>query len=294
MFPDGFYEYYDNQHQKIRTSFELASKYFDVEGIHELRVEIKRQRAFFDLIEAINPNFHAHQNLQKIRKLFKAAGALRDLHIAQAAIRKWTQALSLQLSEYYNFLVQRESVVRPEFSAACKKFSFGVFKKNGEHIINLIQYLPADYAQFKTQQQFEGIIAQLIEFRSKTGLATEDYHKIRILAKAARYTLEIPQLCFVTNDRLNQLNGALQEVHQALGKWHDDEIVMQAFEAFTVDNSAPTWFDQQSYQIFPKKLRQEKTRLLRTFEAKWDKLMGILETNSTTSEQNAVKNSSAT
>jgi CHAD domain-containing protein len=294
MFPDGFYEYFNNQHQKIKTNFDLASQYFDVEGIHGLRVEIKRLRAFFDLIEAINPNFHAQQNLKKIRKLFKAAGALRDLHIAQAAIRKWTQALNLNLSEYYNFLVQRERVVRLEFSATCKKFNFGVFKKNGEHISNLIQYLPADYAQYKTQQQFDRSIAQLIEFRSKTDLAAEDYHKIRILTKAARYTLEILQLCFVTDEQLNQLNGALQEVHQALGRWHDDEIVMQTFEAFTTENGATSRFDQHSYQIFPKKLQQGKTRLLRTFETKWAAFMAILEANSKLTEQIMIKNSAAT
>ena len=50
MIFDCFGQYYKSQEQKIRQNFLLAVSNFDVESIHDLRVEIKRLRAFFHLI----------------------------------------------------------------------------------------------------------------------------------------------------------------------------------------------------------------------------------------------------
>ena len=88
MIFDCLGEYYKSQEQKIRQNFHLAVSTFDVESIHELRVEIKRLRAFFHLIGHINPVFHPEQDLQKILGLFKSAGKIRDIHVQQNMARE--------------------------------------------------------------------------------------------------------------------------------------------------------------------------------------------------------------
>jgi len=121
---DCFGAYYRAQEQKIRQHFLPAVSVFDEEGIHELRVDIKRLRAFFHLISHINPIFRPEKDMQKIQKLFKSAGQIRDIHVQQELARENISSLDLELSEYVNFLKEKEWKARKRFSKAGNKFDF--------------------------------------------------------------------------------------------------------------------------------------------------------------------------
>jgi CHAD domain-containing protein len=264
MFPDCFYDHYDALHQKIRRHFDLAANYFDIEALHELRVEIKRLRAFFELIEFINPNFRANKNFKNIRKLFKAAGPLRDVHVQQETTRAWSKKLNLNLSEYYNFLKQKEMALRPEFSAAAKQFDFKVFDANADRLRNYLQYLPADFVESKTHSQLDGLLQKARDLKNPPGDAAIDFHQIRITTKAARYTLEVLLGCFQKKE-LEPLNAKLRELHQALGKWRDAEMAIQSLQAF-LQEAQIELFSRESYHTFEQGLQDEKTKQLAAFE----------------------------
>ena len=128
MILECFEDYYRSQQEKIERNYDLAVKFHDEDGIHDMRVEIKRLRAFFHLIQGVNPNFRTKPNLKKIQKLFKSAGTVRDIHVQLELVRKWMTKPDLELSEYYNFLKQKEVEVRQTFQASNKKFDFGILK----------------------------------------------------------------------------------------------------------------------------------------------------------------------
>lgn len=268
MFPDCLYEHYHSLHQKIRRQFDLAANYLDVEGIHELRVEIKRLRAFFELLEFINPHFQAKQNFKKIRKLFKAAGGIRDLHVQQELVRFWSKKLQLELSEYYNFLKQTELARRPEFLSAAKKFDFKIFATNESLIRTFMQYLPADFVEGKTQNQLDALLKKLHELKNPAPATQVDFHQIRICLKAARYTLEVLLGCFQKSN-LEPLNDHLREMHRALGKWHDEEVGLQSLDAFLQEQASVELFSRDSYLKFASALEEDKHKLLASFEEKW-------------------------
>jgi CHAD domain-containing protein len=274
MFPDNFYEHHDHLHQKIRQHFELARQYFDVESLHQLRVEIKRLRAFFDLIAVINPNFHAKRQFKKIRKFFKAAGLLRDVHVQQELVRSWSLQNQLELSEYYNFLKQREMALRPQFLAAARQFDFDIFQTNEKLIRALMQYLPADYVEGKSKKQLDELIKKLHLLKSQPAETGVDFHQIRINAKAARYTLEIFQLCF-PNERLNLLNAKLHEMHRALGKWHDAEVGLTWLESFLESQDAASFFSHDSYMRLQEGLANDKKMRLGEFENCWNEFANL-------------------
>ncbi len=268
MFPDCFYEHHNSLHQKIHRHFDLAAGHFEVEAIHDLRVEIKRLRAFFDLIEFINPNFQARQNYKKIRKLFKAAGPVRDVHVQQQVVRAWSKKLALDPSEYYNFLKQKEMTVRSEFADAAVKFNFVVFEKNAALMRTYLQFLPMDFVESKTHAQLDLLLQRLFDLRKSEDGSPQNFHEIRIGLKAARYTLEVLQICFQKED-LSPLNNQLRLMHQALGKWHDEEVGLESLEAFLQDQNAAQFFSKESYQLYAQNLRDDKSRLLDDFESRW-------------------------
>lgn len=276
MFPDCFYEHHNSLHQKIRRQFDRAANHFDVEAIHELRVEIKRLRAFLDLIEFVNPNFQAQKNYKKIRKLFRAAGPVRDVHVQQELARTWSKKLTLDLSEYYNFLKQKEMALRPEFAAAGAKFIFNIFEDNEVLLRAYLQYLPADFVEGKTQRQLDGLLQKLFELKKLDDSSQQNFHQIRIGLKAARYTLEVLQICF-QKENLNALNNQLRLMHQALGKWHDEEVGLQSLDAFLQGQSGAQFFSNESYQLFTQNLRDDKSRLLDEFENRWKEFAEMVE-----------------
>ncbi|HEX9653781.1 MAG TPA: CHAD domain-containing protein [bacterium] len=274
MFPDCFYEHHNSLHQKIRRQFDLAATYFDVEGIHELRVEIKRLRAFFDLIEFINPNFQARKGYKKIRILFRAAGPIRDVHVQQELVRACSKKLALDLSEYYNFLKQKEMALRPGFAASCRKFDFTIFETTADTIRVFMQYLPAEFAQLKTQNQLHNLLQKLSDLKNPPEGNQVDFHQVRICLKAARYTLEVLQMCF-QKGALDLLNAKLREMHQALGKWHDEEVGLQSLEAFLQEHDNVEFFSRDSYQFFAEELEEDKRGLLARFATKWNEFLDL-------------------
>ena len=58
----------------LTNTIDRSTRYFAIEGIHDLRVEIKRIRALLELMKAILPSFKIEHELKAIRPLFKKQG----------------------------------------------------------------------------------------------------------------------------------------------------------------------------------------------------------------------------
>jgi CHAD domain-containing protein len=255
MYPECLWTYYGNLQRIVEENYNLAVRFADVEGVHDMRVGIKRLRAYFNLIEWINPVFQAKQNLKPIRRLFKASGKVRDIHVQQELVRRWASELDLEMSEYYNFLKQKETEERKRFADfAKKKFDLKVFQLNWTLIQNVLSFISTEYIQFKSEERFNAQIEELVEFKEKENFIEDDYHAIRILSKEMRYTLEVLQTCFPPKNIWTQLNETLRKVHQALGRWHDDDVSLLFLDGFLLSYAGKSFFDRNSYIKYKKSL----------------------------------------
>lgn len=280
MIPKSFQEYYQGQTAEIVRHYNLAKKFFDVWAIHEMRVNIKRLRAFFYLVEWINPDFQAKKNFLKIRKIFKSAGKIRDIHMQQELTMGWIKKSKLEVSEYYNYLKQQELKQHPQFSTVCKKFKINEFDKNWIKIQDSLNILPENFIQFKTEERFYHLIDKLIEFKNKTSFTLEDYHNIRILAKETRYALEIFQTFFAETKHFEELNLKIRDLHRALGKWHDSEVGLLSLNDFIENFSEQLFFNRTSYNKFIENLEQGKKEWISTFEKRWKEFIDFLDNDS--------------
>jgi CHAD domain-containing protein len=287
LVPECFWNYYKGQQQRIKRDFGRAIKHFEIEGVHDLRVDIKRLRAYFKLIEAINPVFQAKPHLRRIRRLFKNAGPLRDVQVQQQVVQNWSQELNLELSEYYNYLKEKEFKARKDFYVSSHKFSFDIFKSNWAKIRHSLMYISPEYIQFKAEGRFNKLVEDVISYKNKQDFVEDDYHDIRILSKEARYTLEIIQNCYPAQDHWEQLNNSLRTLHQALGKWHDADIALMFLDGFMLEYTQPSFFNKESYLQYIKALQTQKQKMLGLFEKNWKGFIALInsETIPTTKEQ---------
>ncbi len=279
MIFDCLGEYYKSLEQKIRQQFLLAVSTFDVEGIHELRVEIKRLRAFFHLIGQINPVFRPEQELRRIQSLFKSAGKIRDIHVQKNLAREKISFFNLELSEYLNFLKEREMRANKQFSKTGKKIDFVIFNKNWTRMRNVLIYISGEYIQYKSEERFNGLINEIFTFKNHQDFSEKDYHAIRILSKETRYTLEILQKCFPDKSSYQDINDSLRGMHRALGKWHDYDIGLQFLNRFEKDFGDLAYFDKESYTKYAQNLLEEKAIKLEEFEKKWHVFLDVSKEN---------------
>ena len=278
MYPECLWTYYGNLQRIVEENYNLAVRFADVEGVHDMRVGIKRMRAYFNLIEWINPVFQAKLHLKPIRRLFKVAGKVRDIHVQQELMRRWASELDLEISEYYNFLKQKETEERKRFTGfAKKKFDLDVFQSNWTLIQNVLSFISTEYIQFKSEERFNAQIEELIKFKEKENFVEDDYHAIRILSKETRYTLEVLQTCFPPKNIWTQLNETLRKVHQALGRWHDDDVSLLFLDGFLLSYAGKSFFDRNSYVKYKKSLADDKVRQLAEFEQRWLDFLNIMK-----------------
>jgi CHAD domain-containing protein len=278
MYPESLWTYYGNLQRIVEENYNLAVRFADVEGVHDMRVGIKRLRAYFNLIEWINPVFQAKQNLKPIRRLFKAAGKIRDIHVQQELMMRWATELNLEMSEYYNFLKQKETEERKRFADfARKKFDLKVFQSNWTLIQNVLSFISTEYIQYKSEERFNAQIEKLIKFKEKENFVEDDYHAIRILSKETRYTLEVLQVCFPPKNIWTQLNETLRKVHQALGRWHDDDVSLLVLDGFLLSYAGKSFFDRNSYVKFKKSLADDKLKQMAEFEQRWMDFLAVMK-----------------
>jgi len=273
VLPECFADYYQTRTKQIMENYNLAINFFDEDGVHDLRVEIKRLRAFFNLIGSINPKFNPCKRIKSIRFVFKAAGQIRDMHVLQGLVRDWMNKDDLELSEYYNYLKAKELDARSTFADSCSDFNEMVLTTNLDKIKKALASVSLDYIEFKTEQRLNSLLDELIFLKEKNDLAEEDYHKIRILAKETRYTLEVLQQCYVENDVLTNLNSTLRNLHRPLGLWHDNMVALQCVQAMLDEHIEQPLYHKRSYTVFMKFLEQDKNSYLQTFKDRWQSFL---------------------
>ena len=285
MFQTCFLEYYTFRCQNIQENFSLAVNCYDPDGTHDLRVEIKRLRAFFKLIEWITPTFIAKKNIRNIRKLFKSAAELRDIHVQQMLTREWAEDLGVFLSEYYNTLKQKELPAQEQFMTFARRFDLPKeVLKNKKRLLQSLEPLSDEYASSKIQARIDYSLRQIIEYDGEKGHQEEDLHQIRILTKETRYIAEIAQDCFPELGYDDEFIGQLRGIHQALGNWHDTEIALEHVEDFldafpelsSGNSSSPPLTPPDVYDRLVDKLKEDKESFFTMFEERWHEFVLVL------------------
>ncbi len=264
----------------------MALTYFDPDGVHDLRVEIKQLRSFFRLIEWITPAFAAKKSIRNIRMLFKSAETLRDVHVQQMLTREWTKELGVFLSEYYNSLKQKELPARDQFAAFANNFDLQhEIVVNKKRISRAVEKLSDDGAAAQTWARVGQLLRQIIAHGNENRLQEEHLHQVRILAKETRYTVQVAQCCFPGLGYSDELDKRLRGLHQVLGKWHDTEIALEHVDDFLTvfQGQSVNPSDDMSltgmnvYEKLCQKLQKKKAAFLGRFEERWDESMPFLD-----------------
>jgi len=255
-----FNTYYAARVSDITEHFITASEDGNENAVHEMRVGIKKLRAFSELVKELDPKYALKKAFAPIIKLFKSAAGIRDAQVIQALVREHISetCLNVNISEYFNLLKQKEMTAKKDFFRFCKKSDPAViFNKNRNLINKRLSSIGETKIEESSLKYLKNLLDILHELKMRSTLEEQDFHDIRILCKKARYTLEILSVCYSQED-FDALNNSLRSVHQALGQWHDTDVAISFMNETLSDQSLKPLFSESSYTDVLKSLEERK------------------------------------
>jgi len=278
MIDECLHNYAKQRLIEIERNYRDSARHCGIQSIHDLRVEIKRLRAVLILAGCLKPGYNRNKTYKLIKPLFKEAGKVRDIHVQMQTIHNESRNRNLELSEFYNTLKFKESILRRAYFEFCDGFNIQSLEVIWASLEKALGDFETDILKNKLRNCLWDRLNRIVTIKKQAYLTPAEYHQLRIQTKTARYILEVVMKCISDEQRYRDLNEGLKAIHQALGVWHDKEVGILTMQDFLENQAEDDLFDASSYQKYLNRLKNDKADFLGSFENRWGhfvKLLGI-------------------
>ncbi|MBN2088556.1 CHAD domain-containing protein [candidate division KSB1 bacterium] len=259
-----FKEEFEKLYSSIEKFYRLTIQGFKPEDIHNLRVTIKRLRAFFYLIKSINPDFKIKKHFRPVRKLFKNAGKIRDIQVQIDLASTWRTEIEAEINPYLDVLAKKETRTKTEFLQFTENFNLKKIFQKHKKVSNVLEKIALKKAEKRAYKYLIRMFTQIINSGNMTNLDSEALHRLRILTKEFRYNLEFITICLPQLTFPDRLIIELQKVHHILGLINDHNVAHQFFSHIPIEQLSGNKLEP-IYQ----KIEKEKLILHEDFMAQW-------------------------
>jgi CHAD domain-containing protein len=275
---DFLEDYCERQTPRLLADLRTAFVGREREGVHNLRVDVKRLRAYVRLIDRIAPGFDAPAAYRPVRRLFRSSSTLRDIQI-QIGFLAGKAAFSFpaeRLNEWYNELKSREMKARRPFEAEARKFSLLALTGLKNWVAGSLKGIPEGMVAARAEQSLQTQLRRMRDLASAKQLTDQELHQTRIRSKEARYTLEMIDQGGGRPEARVGLNDKLRAVHQALGRWHDRQVAFDGLTDFLQNRASWPVNNPDHYGAYLSWLRQNKLAALQDFRLSSEQLVANL------------------
>jgi len=254
--------YFEKQQQLFTEYYNESCACYTINSVHEMRLCMKRLRALFLFLEALEPDIISTKiMLSCFRKLFKRAGHIRDIQIQKKLTLHLEQDLHASFSEYIHYLNKNEKQAIRAFE---KKMHGYEPETDFALIRNIISDTLSAYPSEDISLRGKEIIFDkftLVKNMCHKKLTANQLHTVRTKLKQISYLLKI----WKGHDNVTQAipvdRSFLQIVELKLGQWHD-YVIAQSFiknflASFPDDKAIPI-----HYAILSITIRNNRASLL--------------------------------
>ena len=231
---ESIHEYYLHQHRNIQNYLELCIVHAEAEMVHELRLSIKKLRAFHKLAAELCPDEVdklIHLNNQ-VRRLFRLAGQLRDTQVQIHMLVSVQDQTGIDYPEFNKWLLKREKNRISRF---------------GRKPLHLLSHATADTSLHKIGDWLALVSDEIILKGAGKVLASlnlkairlfatkmneQDLHLIRTIIKQIKYILNIMHHSY-PDFRFSDVSvDSLHKIETSVGNWHDNLVRVELLDKF--------------------------------------------------------------
>ncbi|MCK5739294.1 CHAD domain-containing protein [bacterium] len=228
MYPTDFINQLQQHCRIAANNYLLVKQFHFTTDVHDMRLALKRLKACFQIIEAINPEFRAAEEFQLLRKLFKRAGKIRDSQVQQQWLSELEPKISLKTAPYQKHLKKQEQKAVKKFRGFIETFSTAVFDDLPVYSTPLLARVETEAGAANVEKFITKNIRHIIRMGSKKRKSAKHYHGLRRDIKELRYMLEFILPVFPHFPWQANVGEAAKPLHHVLGEWHD-QIVAEIF-----------------------------------------------------------------
>jgi len=255
----AIYQFLETQLEVFKGYFIVTRAIQDEEAIHQMRVAIKRIRSIRKLKEHINfPGIFNAEQYNNVKTLFAVSGQMRDIHVQQKLLKKFSKELNFEFEDFNTFLLGLETKQKlllkqnlrafnlhqldhrengtkfPEDNIDLERESFGFLNKKLERINQLIKAMDQDEFVHDLRKQVKHLFFILHFF--------SDY---------------FPERDIGTYDTKN-----LKIVGEKLGAWNDRQVFNVRLENFISNMNENYLKVNTEYRRLLEYLEEEKQKYL--------------------------------
>jgi CHAD domain-containing protein len=106
----------NNQYRKLKKHIKKVAEDFDMEAIHQLRVEYKKLRAFLRMLSHQRETSGEIKVSKTLKGLYTISGSIRDLQLQQKRIQEATKNEQKKPKAYLTLLQKEMDSLKPELS----------------------------------------------------------------------------------------------------------------------------------------------------------------------------------
>ena len=217
-------KYFNKRSAAIDSILRKPPHKYTPEIFHELRVEIKKLNALFDLINFCAKDFKRKKSFEPFKLLFQQAGKIRALQVEEEMLHKYLADESP--SNYRNNIIERRVKEEQHFFLMIENELTSTLKKTCHHIVPFIEKVNAE----KANQYLEFEINSIKDIMSQIVLDPELVHRLRKRLKMLWYNV---RSLFPGNSK--QTSAKQDVLPDLLGKWHDCYLMTLHLEEATND-----------------------------------------------------------
>jgi CHAD domain-containing protein len=227
-------DYCLQQHSNISHYLNLCVERAEAESVHQLRVSIKKFRAVSMLLEYLLPETSREnrEQLDKLRRLFKLAGQLRESQIHLILFNYYKTELNIEAAGFELHLKKNEKSALRKFITGFGSFDKIVTEKSFNHKnFRKLELIPNESFRPAASAFLEKKIRKL---KKLVIIANNEklLHDARIQLKQIRYLLSILTL---QDDFFRKYELAMVQLRATeilLGRWHDLAVFREVIGKF--------------------------------------------------------------
>jgi CHAD domain-containing protein len=197
------------------------------EAIHEFRVAVKKIRTVFRLIHFIAPTeFHQKKEIADLRKVFRAAGPLRELEVDEEVLWVYEKDQVKFHRRLSQLLRAERRVAQPMYEEERKAFHPRYVNDPGKKVAHILAQTPEPQLLARSLALCDIRLHHIWEVLPKN-YEPEMIHKTRILVKEALYLMGILQNAGYAEHLGTGLLESAKLAAEIAGDWHDREVFYQ-------------------------------------------------------------------
>ena len=231
---ESLHEYFLHQHRNIQNYLGLCMVHADAEVVHELRLSVKKLRAFHKLAEELFPaeKNELSQINNKVRRLFRLAGQLRDTQVQIYKLVLVQDQTGIDYPELNKWLLKREKkrilrFGRKPLHLLSHDTADTTFQQIGDWLA-----LVSDETILKGAAKVLAGLTKKAMKLSAAKMNEQDLHLIRTIIKQIKYILNIMNHSYPDFKFSDVSVDSLHKIETSVGHWHDNLVRVELLGKF--------------------------------------------------------------